>query len=92
VCSGAALSFLCCRPRAGVAIVVIVALAGLVVLGAAKPRVLNDNSSQFYSSIIVNFFPFCGLEECAMHIDNPQMRGLFFCGVTRHVCREYDRL
>ena len=42
----------------GVAIVVIVALAGLVVLGAAKPRVLNDNSSQFYSSIIVKFFPF----------------------------------
>ena len=41
----------------GVAIVVIVALAGLVVLGAAKPRGLNDNSSQFYSSIIVNFFP-----------------------------------
>ena len=75
-----------------VAIVVIVALAGLVVLGAAKPRGLNDNSSQFYSSIIVNFFPFCGLEECAMHIDNPQMRGLFFCGVTRHVCRGYDRL
>ena len=55
-------------------------------------RVLNDNSSQFYSSIIVNFFPFCGLEECAMHIDNPQMKGLFFCGVTRHVCRGYDRL
>ena len=27
-----------------------------------------------------------------MHIDNPQMRGLFFCGVTRHVCRGYDRL
>ena len=75
-----------------VAIVVIVALAGLVGLGAAKPRGLNDNSSQFYSSIIVNFFPFCGLEECAMHIDNPQMRGLFFCGVTRHVCRGYDRL
>ena len=45
----------------GVAIVVIVALAGLVVLvalGAAKPRGLNDNSSQFFSSIIVNFFPF----------------------------------
>ena len=42
-------------------------------------------------SIIVNFFPFCGLEECAMHIDNPQMRGLFFCGVTRHR-RGYDRL
>ena len=75
-----------------VAIVVIVALAGLVVLGAAEARVLNDNSSQFYSSIIVNFFPFCGLEECAMHIDNPQMRGMFFCGVTRHVCRGYDRL
>ena len=49
------------RPRAGVAIVVIVALAelvGRVVLGAAEPRVLHDNSSQFYSSIIVNFFPF----------------------------------
>ena len=69
-----------------------VALAGLVVLGAAKPRGLNDNSSQFYSSIIVKIFPFCGLEECAMHIDNPQMRGMFFCGVTRHVCRGYDRL
>ena len=72
----------------------VVALAGLVarvVLGAAEPRGLNDNSSQFYSSIIVNFFPFCGLEECAMHIDNPQMRGLFFCGVTRHR-RGYDRL
>ena len=44
-----------------VAIVVLVALAGLVarvVLGAAEPRGLNDNSSQFYSSIIVNFFPF----------------------------------
>ena len=27
-----------------------------------------------------------------MHIDNPQMRGLFFCGVTRHVCRGQDRL
>ena len=75
----------------GVAIVVIVALARLVVLGAAKPRGLNDNSSQFYSSIIVNFFPFCGLEECAMHIDNPQMRGLFFCGDTRQICRGYDR-
>ena len=49
-------------------------------LWAAEPRGLNDNSSQFYLSIIVNFFPFCGLEECAMHIDNPQMRGLFFCG------------
>ena len=44
--------------RAGGAIVVIVALAILVALGAAEPRVLNDNSSQFYSSIIVNFFPF----------------------------------
>ena len=61
-------------------------------LWAAEPRGLNDNSSQFYLSIIVNFFPFCGLEECAMHIDNPQMRGLFFCGFTRHVCRGYDRL
>ena len=69
-----------------------VALAGLVVLGAAKPRGLNDNSSQFYSSIIVKIFPFCGLEECAMHIDNPQMRGMFFCGITRHECRGYDRL
>ena len=38
-----------------VAIVVIVALAGLVVIGAAEPRGLNDNSSQFYSSIIVIF-------------------------------------
>ena len=50
---------------------------------------------QFKSILFVNycqFFPFCGLEECAMHIDNPQMRGLFFCGVTRHVCRGYDRL
>ena len=65
----------------GVAIVVIVALAGLVALGAAEPRVFNDNSSQFYSSIIVNFFPFCGLEECAMHIDNPQMRGLSFAAL-----------
>ena len=27
-----------------------------------------------------------------MHIDNPQMRGLFFCGVTRQICRGYDRL
>ena len=50
---------------------------------------------QFKSILFVNychFFPFCGLEECAMHIDNPQMRGMFFCGVTRHVCRGYDRL
>ena len=70
----------------------VVALAGLVVLGTAEPRGLNNNSSQFYSSIIVIFFPFCGLEECAMHIDNPQMRGLFFCGVTRQICRGYDRL
>ena len=54
-------------------------------LWAAEPRGLNDNSSQFYLSIIVNFFPFCGLEECAMHIDNPQMRELFFCGVTRQI-------
>ena len=50
---------------------------------------------QFKSILFVNycqFFPFCGLEECAMHIDNPQMRGLFFCGVTRQACRGYDRL
>ena len=74
--------------RAGgaiVVIVIIVALAVLVALGGS--RVLNDNSSQFYSSILVKSFSIYGLEECAMHIDNPQMRGLFFCGVTRQMPR-----
>ena len=76
----------------GVAIVVIVALAGLVVLSGGGAAGIKR---QFKSILFVNycqFFPFCGLEECAMHIDNPQMRGLFFCGVTRQICRGYDRL
>ena len=39
---------------------------------------------QFKSILFVNycqFFPFCGLEECAMHIDNPQMRGCSFAAL-----------
>ena len=63
-------------------------------LAARRASVVGGKAAgikrQLMSISFVNycqFFPFCGLEECAMHIDNPQMRGLFFCGVTRQICR-----